>query len=124
MVEQAQAGKCHHHAVFVAGLDDGRVGHASTGLHNIIYSVLGRMINTVAEREKGVRGQADTVQIVQPLTLGLPIEKLRHRIEQRLPLPQFIGGEIALNVTHLVEGASARFERFINKEMYRVLNLF
>ena len=24
----------------------------------------------------------------------------------------------------LVEGASARFERFINKEMYRVLNLF
>ena len=52
------AGEYHGNAVFVGGIDDFLISNGSAWLNNALNAGLGSSINTVAEREEGIRGQS------------------------------------------------------------------
>ena len=57
MVEQAHAGECHDHAVFVAALYHKVVADGAAGLCDIFYSAALCSFDVVAEREECVRAE-------------------------------------------------------------------
>ena len=57
MVEQAHAGECHDHAVFVAALYHKVVADGAAGLCDIFYSAALCSFDVVAEREERVRAE-------------------------------------------------------------------
>lgn len=57
MVEQAHAGECHDHAVFVAALYHKVVADGAAGLCDIFYSAALCSFDIVAEREERVRAE-------------------------------------------------------------------
>ena len=55
VVEQADTGKGHHHAVLVAGFNNLVIPHRSPRLSHIDHGALFRPINIVPKGEEGVR---------------------------------------------------------------------
>ena len=54
MVEKAQSGKSHDHAVFVACLNNGIIAHRTAGLSNIGNAAAESTLDIIAEREERI----------------------------------------------------------------------
>lgn len=52
VMEQTDSCKCHHHTVFVAGLDYIVIPHRSSWLGNILYPALMSSLNIISKWEK------------------------------------------------------------------------
>ena len=53
-MEQADAGKGHHHPVFITAGNDQVIPDGAAGLGNVFYAALTRSLHIVGKREKGI----------------------------------------------------------------------
>ena len=86
MVEQADVGHSHRHAVFVSGLDDVVVADGAAGLGDVLHAALAGALDVVAEGEEGVGAEADIVLgLFEPGLFFLPGENGRFLGKDALP---------------------------------------
>ena len=55
MVEQTDTGKCHYHAVLIAGFNDLIISYRAAGLCYIFYTALICSVNVISKWEEGIR---------------------------------------------------------------------
>ena len=65
-MEQAHTRKSHCHIMFIAGSDDILITIGTTRLKYVADAGLGGALDTIGEREEGVRTERDTAQVVEP----------------------------------------------------------
>ena len=86
MMEQSDAGKRHHHIIFITGFDDLIVSNGAAGLCHIQNPALVRPLNVVPEREKCIASQRNSVHLLSPLPLRLFCECSGAPGEKPLPV--------------------------------------
>ena len=65
-MEQAQTGKGHSDAIFVAGFDNIVIADGATCLGNVLHTATMSALNIVAKGEEGVTAQSNILQLCQP----------------------------------------------------------
>ena len=100
MVEKTNVGESHGHIVLISGLDDNIILNGTTGLSNVLDTILGSTINVITEGEEGIRGKRDTSEGGEELVLLLLGKRLRLNLKVLQPLLLLDLGEVALDVSH------------------------
>mmetsp|Transcript_50236 Transcript_50236/g.106739 ORF Transcript_50236/g.106739 Transcript_50236/m.106739 type:complete len:411 (+) Transcript_50236:326-1558(+) len=100
MVEEAEVGEGHSHAVLVASLDNLLIGDGATRLSHELDAQLLGMVNGVPEGEEGIRGNGNTIELLQERGLVRISEGLRSSGKVLHPLRVFDRVHVALDVSH------------------------
>ena len=69
VMEQTNTGKCHHHIIFVAGLNHCIITDRTARLCNICHTALMGPFNIIREWEEGIRAQSHLCELIQPRSL-------------------------------------------------------
>ena len=86
MVEKAQSGKSHDHAVFVACLNNGIIAHRTAGLSNIGNAAAESTLDIIAEREERIACKCGFAEPAQPFPLLFLCHRLGAAGEEILPI--------------------------------------
>lgn len=86
MVEQPQVGVCENDVVLIRRLDALLVHDASAGCSKVLDAATERPVDVVGEGEERVARARDAAELLRVRGLLLGRKRLRHALEQALPL--------------------------------------
>mmetsp|Transcript_51986 Transcript_51986/g.144024 ORF Transcript_51986/g.144024 Transcript_51986/m.144024 type:complete len:227 (-) Transcript_51986:1201-1881(-) len=115
VVEEAEAGESHRHAVLVGRRDHLRIGDAAARRHEVLDALLRRHIDRIAEGEEGIRGERHAIEGLEERGLLLGCERLGLGLKLLQPLGVLDGSHVTLDIAHAridpLLPLDARFER-------------